>query len=75
MGDRILVVSPRNVVESRKVWLEFPLDGAWAVIRGVKDGELVVLDAATVKAGQQVIPQVVDWERPDSTFKSDAPPQ
>ena len=62
-GERILVLTQQNVVEPREVSVEFNLDGAWAVARGVKDGELVVLDATTVKAGQQVIPQLVDWER------------
>ena len=75
VGDRLLVLTPQNVVEPREVSVEFPLDGARAVARGVKDGELVVLDRTTVNVGQQVIPQLVDWERFDSPFKSDAPPQ
>jgi RND family efflux transporter MFP subunit len=73
--DRIFVLTSQNVVELRELSAEFNLDGAWAVARGVKEGELVVLDTTTVKAGQQVIPQIVDWERLDSQFKSDALPQ
>ncbi len=74
-GQRLLVLTPQNVVELREVSVEFPLDGAWAVSRGLKDGELVVLDTAPVKAGQQVIPQLVDWKRFDLPYKSGAPPQ
>jgi RND family efflux transporter MFP subunit len=75
MGDRVFVLTPQNVVERRDVWVEFARDGVFAVARGIKDGELVVLDTAHVKAGQQVVPQLVEWERFDSPFKSDAPPQ
>jgi RND family efflux transporter MFP subunit len=73
--DRLLVLTPQNVVEKREVSVEFALDDARAVARGVKDGELVVLDPAGAKVGQQVIPRLVDWKRLDSPFRSDAAPK
>jgi RND family efflux transporter MFP subunit len=73
-SDHILVLTPQNVVELREVSVEFALDGAIAVARGIKDGELVVLDKTHVKVGQQVIPELVDWQRFDSPFKSDSAP-
>jgi multidrug efflux system membrane fusion protein len=90
-GHRVLVLTPQNVVEPREVSVEFPLDvveprevsvefpldGAWAVTRGVKDGELVVLEpkGAMEAVGRQVVPKVVDRERFDSPIKSNAPLQ
>jgi RND family efflux transporter MFP subunit len=73
--EGVLVLTPQNVVELRHAWVEFALDGAWAVSWGVKEGDLVVLEPATVKLGQQVIPRIVDWKHVDSSLKSDAQPR
>jgi RND family efflux transporter MFP subunit len=74
-GNCVLVLTPQNVVEAREVSVEIQLDDALAVARGVKDGELVVVNPTRAIVGQQVIPQVVNWMRVDSSFKYDAPPQ
>lgn len=60
-SGQVVVVTPENRIELRKVQLGLQTETKFEVKSGLRNGELIITgNRATLKAGQEVRPKVVD---------------